>query len=393
MDAAPRVVFLTDVVTPYMVAVLTELARRVDLTALFCARTGTRSSEWAFAEPLPFRHRVLGGLTIPRRRLDGADYYPTPRILRALLAERPNVVISGAFSFPTLFAAAYGRLTGSRLIIHSDGTSDSERGIGRLQVLARDRLLREASACVANSEPAAQRFIELGADPARVFRAPHSTSIAPFHAVARDRFAKTPVRWPLTILHVGRLIPRKGIDRLLRAVGAIADASLRLMLVGSGPEEPCLRTLALQLGILDRVVFEGFVDQPDLPARYAAADVFAMPTLDDPFGMVLLEAAASGLPLVASPLAGASLDLVEEGRSGFLADPHDTAAWSDALRALARDPQLRRRLGERAYQLTLERTPERTAGGYAAAVEAVLSLRRGVRRAAPSARGAALPIR
>jgi glycosyltransferase involved in cell wall biosynthesis len=393
MGARPRVVFLTDVVTPYIVAVLSELARRVDLTALFCARTGTRSAEWALAEPLPFRHRVLGGVAIPRRKIDGADYYPSPRILRALLAERPDVVISGAFSFPTLFAAAYGRLADARLIIHSDGTSGSERGIGRLQLLARDRLLREASACVANSEPAAHRFIELGADPARVFRAPHSTNIAPFHAVARERFARAPVGGPVTVLHVGRLIPRKGIDRLLPAVAAAADVRLRLAVVGSGPEEGRLRRLTAELGIADRVAFEGFVDQPGLPARYAAADIFAMPTLDDPFGMVLLEAAASGLPLLASPFAGATLDLIDGGRSGLIADPADTVAWSSALRALARDPQLRRRLGERAHALTLDRTPERTADGYAAAVDAVLSLPPGARRAAASAPGAVVPMR
>jgi glycosyltransferase involved in cell wall biosynthesis len=394
MHARPRIVFLTDIVTPYMAAVLAELARRVDLTALFCSRTGTRGAGWALAEPLPFRHRVLGGLAIRRRKVDGADLYPTPRILRALFAERPAVVISGAFSFPTLYAATYGRLTAGRLIIHSDGTSGSERNLGRLQLLARDRLLGEASACVGNSEPAVERFIELGADPARVFRAPHSTNIAPFHAVARQRFATTSPRDRVTVLHVGRLIPRKGIDRLLPAVAAAsADVPLRLVIVGSGPEEGRLRGLTHELGIEGMTEFVAFVDQPGLPAVYAAADIFAMPTRDDPFGMVLLEAAASGLPLLASPFAGASRDLVEEGRSGFVADPADTAAWSDALRALALDTNLRRRLGSRAHELTLARTPERAADGYAEAVDAVLSLPRGTRRAGPSRRGDVLPTR
>lgn len=381
MNASLRVVFLTDIVTPYIVAVLAEFARRVELTALFCSETGTRAAEWALAEPLPFRHRVVGGLAIRRRKVDGTDFYPTPRILAALVAERPAVVISSAYSFPTLFAAIYCRLASGRLIIQSDGTSRSERDFGRLQLLARDRLLREASACVANSEPAAERFIELGADPARVFRAPHTTNIAPFHAVARRRFARPPSGEPLTVLHVGRLIPRKGIDRLLHAVAsASSDSRLRLVVVGSGPEEASLRRLADELGIARDVEFKGFVDQPGLPAIYAAADIFAMSTLDDPFGMVLLEAAAAGLPLVASPFAGASLDLVEEGRSGFIADPNHPVACSDAFRALSRDPDLRRRLGARAHELTLMRTPEHAANGYLTAVDAVLGMPRGVKR-------------
>lgn len=382
MNRSLRVVFLTDIATPYMVAVLAELARRVELTALFCSKTGTRGAAWALPQPLPFRQRVLGGLAIRRRKVDGADLYPTPRILAALVAERPAVVISSAFSFPTLFAAIYGRLASVPLIIHSDGTSSSERNFGRLQLLARDRLLREAFACVGNSEPAAQRFIELGADPARVFRAPHSTNIAPFHAVARRRFATPSSRGVLTVLHVGRLIPRKGVDRLLRGVAAAsAHADLRLVLVGSGPEEEPLRRLADELGIARQVEFKGFVDQPGLPAIYAAADIFALSTLDDPFAIVLLEAAAAGLPLVASPFAGASLDLVEEGRSGFLADPNDIAAWANALSAVSRDADLRRRLGARAHELTLTRTPEHAANGYLAAVDAVLRMPRGAKRA------------
>jgi glycosyltransferase involved in cell wall biosynthesis len=376
-----KVGFVTDIVTPYMVAVLGALAERVDLTALFCARTGTRGADWTFDAPFPFRHRVLTGPTIRRRTPDAADVYPNPRILSALLAARPDAVISGAFSFPSLASALYGRLTGGRLIIHSDGTSDSERVLGRAHLLARRVLLHEAAACVANSEPAAARFVELGAPSARVFRAPHTTDIARFHAVGRARAARPRGEGPITVLHVGRLIPRKGIDRLLRALAlASTDADVRLVLVGSGPEEEPLRTLAARLGIAERVAFRGFVDQPALPAVYAEADVFAFPTLDDPFGIVLLEAMATGLPVVASPHGGATPDLVENGVNGFVVLPDDTAGWSRALLALARDPALRRGLGERARAVTVDRTPERAALGYVAAVQAALSEAGGVRR-------------
>jgi glycosyltransferase involved in cell wall biosynthesis len=378
MARPPKVVFLTDIITPYMLAVLEALARRVHLTVLFCAETGTRAAEWTIRAPDGLRHRVVGGPTIRRRKRDATDFYPNPRILAALLRERPPAVITSAFSFPSLFAAAYGRLTGAKLIIHSDGTSYSERRLTPVQVLARRLLLREATACVGNSEPAAQRFIELGVAPSRVFRAPHSTNIAPFHAIARDRLSwQTPRDGRTTVLHVGRLIPRKGIDRLIRAVARVPpDIPLRLILVGSGPQEAELRQLSNELGIAGRVQFRGFVDQPALPAVYAEADIFAFPTLDDPFGMVLLEAAATGLPCVASPFGGATLDLLTDGESAFIAEPDDIATWSRALSALATDPELRRRFGARAHAATLGRTPEHAAERYAEAVEAALVLRR-----------------
>ena len=373
MSAGPRVVFLTDIVTPYMVAVLEALADRVDLTVVFCAKTGSRGAEWAFADPFRFSYRVLGGLAIPRH--DSADLYPTPRILHALAELRPAVVISGAFSFPTAFAALYGRLSGARLIIHSDGTSISERGLGRAHGIARTLLLRRAAVCVGNSEPAVARFVELGVAADRVLRAPHSTSLTALHAVARDRFGKPEPDGPMTVLHVGRLIPRKGIDRLVRAMAmAVRDAPVRLLLVGSGAEEDRLRRLTIEQGVEAAVEFRGFVDQPDLPAVYAESDAFAFPTLMDPFGIVVLEAAAAGLPIVASPYGGATLDLVVEGRNGFVAAPDDTAAWARALVDLASDPKLRRRYGEAGHAATLTRTPAAAAEGYAAAVEAALRL-------------------
>jgi glycosyltransferase involved in cell wall biosynthesis len=149
--------------------------------------------------------------------------------------------------------------------------------------------------------------------------------------------------------------------------------------VGSGPEEPRLRELAADLGLGTDVEFRGFVDQPELAAVYAEADIFAFPTLDDPFGIVVLEAAAAGLPVVASPFGGATLDLIEDGHNGFVIDPNDIVGWACALTRLADDPSLRQRLGSRAHQVTLTRTSAHAAEGYVEAVHSALR-RKGTER-------------
>ena len=169
------------------------LAERVELTALFCSRSGTRAASWVFEDGPPFRHRVLGGWTIRAGRT--APISIRARGSSGRWKERPDAVISGGFSFPSAYAAAYGGLRGAGLVIHSDGTSYSERNLGRAQLAARALLMRAAGACVGNSEPAAQRFIELGAPPARVFRAPHTTNVAPYwEAHDRRMQARTPKR-------------------------------------------------------------------------------------------------------------------------------------------------------------------------------------------------------
>jgi glycosyltransferase involved in cell wall biosynthesis len=365
-----RITFLTDIPTPYMLAVLSALARRCDLTAIFCATSGTRAMGWRLPNRLPFRDWVVGGLTIRRRDPNNTDIYVSPRILRAVAQSRPDVVISGGFSAPSLYAALYCAWSRAGLVIHSDGTSASEASFGLGRRATRTILARLGTAAAGNSDLACRRFVELGWPQDRVFRAAHSTDVASFHAVAATRrYRKEPT---LRLLTVGRLIARKGLDRLLDAAAAARStgAPIDLIVVGAGPEEPVLRRHAANLAV--PVEWRGFVDQRELPAAYAEADAFAFPTLDDPFGIVLLEAAAAGLPVVASPRAGATWDLVEDGFNGFVVDPDDIERHGAILARLAAEPGLRETLGRNAYRATLERTPEATARGYLEAAAAAL---------------------
>ena len=217
----PRVAFITDIITPYMAAVMEALAERVELTALFCSRSGSRAADWVFDDGLPFRHRVLGGWAI-RRRTDGTDFYPSPRILRALAKERPDAVISGGFSFPSAYAAAYGGLRGAGLVIHSDGRATPS-------ATSAGRSWRRARCCCGRpglvwATPSRRRNDSSSLErPARVFRAPHTTNIAPYWEAHERRSQARPAEaGSLRLVTVGRLIPRKGVDRLLRAVAIAA---------------------------------------------------------------------------------------------------------------------------------------------------------------------------
>jgi glycosyltransferase involved in cell wall biosynthesis len=370
-----RVAFVTDIPTPYMLEVLDALAEIVDLTVLFCSHTGSRAMPWSRSERHRFRHEVIDGLTIRSGTPDGADYYLSPRILTALARTRAEAVISAGYSIPTAYAAVFGRLRGSPLIIYSDGTSHYERKLGRHQLLARAVLLRAASACVAKSRPAAERFLELGVAPDRVFLAPHSSTMDRLWRIARERDYER--RGRFTVLTAGRLVPHKGVDRLLLAASRVEGEhpGIRLIVAGSGPESERLRRLAEDLRLED-VQFRGFVDHREMPQLYAEADAFAFPTLDDPFGIVLLEAAAAGLPLIASLHAGATWDLTGDAETSVIVDPDDAAGFAAALEGLARDPGQRMRLGRSAHLATLHRSPRESARGYAAAIEAALRDRR-----------------
>jgi colanic acid/amylovoran biosynthesis protein len=371
----PRVVFVTDIVTPYMTAVFEALARMARLKVIFCAETGSRGTDWERGE-LPFEHELLSGPSIPRGSPNGTDYYPDPRIGAAIARARPDAIVSAGWSIPTLYATLVARARRIPLLIQSDGTGHSERRMNPLQRWSRRVLVPVADGAVANSELSARRFEELGFDRDQVFRAPHATRIDQFLAVGARRPSRAAGE-PLKVLHVGRLIPRKGVDRLLAATAGAraAGEDVRLLLAGSGPEEEALRRRAAALGLDGAVEWRGFVQQDELPGLYAEAHAFAFPTFRDPFGIVMIEAAAAGLPLLGSPYGGATADLVVEGETGFVLDPEDVRAWTDALLTISKDPALGARMGESARARAAGRTPENAARGYMDAVEASLERR------------------
>ena len=161
-----------------------------------------------------------------------------------------------------------------------------------------------------------------------------------------------------TFLHVGRLAAEKDVGRILDAFGALraADPSLPVSLVvaGRGPEEQALRRRAPQ-----GVIFTGVLDRRGaLPALYASCDAFVFASTTETLGLVVLEAMASGLPVVAIP-AGGVADHLRHGDNGLAVPEGDTAAMAAAMRALATDAALREDLILGARLTAAERDWER----------------------------------
>ncbi|MEV0717238.1 glycosyltransferase, partial [Asanoa sp. NPDC050611] len=155
------------------------------------------------------------------------------------------------------------------------------------------------------------------------------------------------------VVCVSRLVPRKGQDALIRAMPAIRAAvpDALLLLVSGGPNYDRLRRLAASVGVADHVVFTRGVPWEELPAHYAAGDVFAMPCrtrgrgLDvEGLGIVYLEASATGLPVVAGDSGGAP-DAVREGETGYVVDGRDITQIADRVSTLLSDRDLAHRMG------------------------------------------------
>jgi D-inositol-3-phosphate glycosyltransferase len=185
------------------------------------------------------------------------------------------------------------------------------------------------------------------------------------------------------VLYAGRLERLKGADTLIEAVAALAArpgfSDVQTLLVGAdsgdgerqaehpGGERGRLQSLARSLGVSDRVTFLGAVSHAELADLYAVADVCVVPSRTETFGLVALEAQASGLPVVASAVGGL-LDIVDDGVTGYLVSGRDADDFASRVARVLSDDALRRRMGEvareRAAQFTWARSVDRLQSLY-----------------------------
>lgn len=187
-------------------------------------------------------------------------------------------------------------------------------------------------AFITTTQDQARYLREHGVDAARIDVIPNFSAVPAVGAAAPARAPDAPLR----LLAYGRFVPKKGFDRLLHALSAVVGAGIdaELVLGGDGPERARLQALAVDLGLAPRVHMVGWIG--DVAAALAAADAFVLPSLDEPFGIAVLEAMARGVPVIATGTRG-PLEILDAS-CAVLVPIGDAAALAAALRALAADP-------------------------------------------------------
>jgi glycosyltransferase involved in cell wall biosynthesis len=190
------------------------------------------------------------------------------------------------------------------------------------------------------------------------FNQPYTCRLDAFAAAAAGR----PAHAEPVFLFCGQMIARKGIDLLLSAFARLVaeDIPARLELVGREAELPALLA-PLPPAVRARINYAGFQPPAELPATFARADVFVLPSRHDGWGVVVNQALGAGLPVICSDAVGAGHDLIRHEANGLVVPAGDVAALTTALRRLARSADLRRTLGAAARTTAEALAPERAA--------------------------------
>jgi len=235
-----------------------------------------------------------------------------------------------------------------------------ERRVADAMALAVSAFYNACDVVLSPSAATDQALAAIGMPRARVHRWDRGVDTTRFSPALREQ---RPADGRITVMYSGRITREKGADLLVEAFlrARAREPALQLVLAGGGPEQERVRE---RLG--DAAAFLGWLEGEDLARAYARADLFLFPSATDTFGQVILEAQASGLPVIALARGG-PLTLIEDRVSGILCEP-DAQALAEAVLELARSPLLRARLSSAALaaarRRTWERTLERLSAGY-----------------------------
>jgi len=269
--------------------------------------------------------------------------------------EKPAILHAGDLYPAGVIALILKQVAGLPYLAYCHGEDIALTDRYKYQPHVRDRIYRGADAVVANAEFSRKSLLRIGVSESRIVKITPGVDLERFspRPAREDLIDKWNLRGKKVVLTVARLISRKGHDLVLRAIACLKrelpDAVY--LIVGRGPEEQKLQNLAVELGIMDSVRFAGHVPEELLPDCYNLCDVFAMLNREEAdgdlegFGMVFLEANATGKPVIGGR-SGGTADAIEEGKTGFLVDADRLDELTAMLRMLLTDANLRRRLGD-----------------------------------------------
>lgn len=363
----PRIALVTNEPPPYRVPIFNRVARvpDVDFQVIFCCEREPNRL-WNLP-PMEFDHVFL------RERIttvNGRYIHNNPDVVKALHKFAPDAIVTDGFNPTYLYAFAYAWVKGIVHIPLTDGTYESELGLSRVHKAIRRFIYRRSATFLSASVGGKRLYESYGVSPDLCFRShlcinndvftPKSLDEPKkydFIFCARMEAAKSPLFALETAVETAKKIGRK----------------TSILFVGSGSEDNNVRQAAATHQDTVDTDFHGFAKQEELPDLYRSARIFLFPTVADVWGVVANEACAAGLPVIVTPYAGVSGELILEGQNGFIREL-DVQEWAARSADLLNDQDMYRRFAERSLSLVAQYNFDNAADGIVEACRTALSM-------------------
>ena len=354
----------------YQTALWRRLAQEpdLDLEVWFCSDEGLDTADpiSGYGQAVSFGLPLLQGFrskfwrNLPLTRNPSSFWCRVnPGIIAALRRGRYDALFVHSYhNFTQLAAILVARRLGTKVLVRSEPTLKLQVNAARhsLKGILLPRLFGQVDACMAIGTLNREYYRHYGVGEAKLFLMPYAVDNTYFFqqreiwAPQRERLKQEyGIAAPKVILYVGRFQRRKRVLDLIQAFESLGMDGVSLVLVGTGETfEACRHYVSNRH--LTQVHLLGFRNQAELPRLYAVADLFVLPSEDEPWGLVINEAMCSGLPIVASEGVGAAADLIKPGYNGFRVPPGDRAALVQALRLTLQDGD-KERMGQASLEI------------------------------------------
>jgi len=371
-----RIVILTEIISPYRIPVFNALAQLEGLVVhvIFLAETDAARWQWrVYKDEIHFSYQVLPSW---RWEIGKTNVLWNRGLWPALNRANPEVIICGGYNyFASWEALLWARRHHAKFILWSESNRHDARGGWACVEWLKACFLERCDGFVVPGQASLEYLQSLGVARDSIVVAPNAVANCWFQAQAnniRTREAEFRERLRLPrrfVLFVGRLVREKGVFDLLEAYAKL-DAEVRskvgLVFAGDGIARAELERRAEGISP-GTTCFCGFAHREDLAGLYACTEALVLPTHSDPWGLVVNEAMACGLPIIVSSVAGCARDLVEDGRNGYVVPPRDPERLRAAINSLVRNPEVGRQMSARSSERIKDNSPEACATGLAAA--------------------------
>ena len=341
-----RILFFTNIPSPYRVAFFNELGKYCDLTVCFEGKNATdRDDKWRADSARYFSQVFLNGIRT------GADNFLCLGIQKYLRLQWDHIIIGG-YSTPTqMLAIEYLRIKKIPFIFEADGGFIKEDK--KMIYTIKRHFISSADMWLSTGKMTTDYFVHYGAEQQRCYIYPFTSLVQKDidnTLISHDEKIRLREKLNMTesriIITVGQFIYRKGFDVLLKAMNAIPE-DVGVYFIGGVPTEEYLE-IQRQNG-LDNAHFIGFKTKDELNEYYRAADLFVLPTREDIWGLVINEAMAKGLPVITTDKCGAGLELVRD--NGRIISADYVTELAEAINELLRDENVLRRMSERSLEI------------------------------------------
>lgn len=323
-----KVLLVTNIPSPYRVDLFYYLQthiKKYEFYVMYCAREADNRC-WNVDNTKLLNTIFTKTKVIPiRKKYDTRHIFIPKDIGRDLSDINPDVVISWEYSPIAVRCLLWCKCHKKKYISLTDGTLYSERNINFIQRITRKIIIGKCDASIASSTKAKEKLLKWGLNTNKIFVSLLTIDINKIRTI---RHGSEQGR----LLYVGSMIERKGLDLLISALRYV-DEDFQLRIIGNGTDEEIkeLKTRIKNANLENSIVFCGYKEGEELLDEYRKAQIFVLPTREDCFGLVLLEALCAEVPIISSKYADGAYDVINEGKNGVLVDPYDSKGFGSTI--------------------------------------------------------------